>query len=61
MGRNDKSLFSTEEMNSKCSDSFKITWKMISTKIDVLSCSLFFSSTRLRDNVILRECEQGQK
>lgn len=61
MGRNDKSIFATEEMNLQCSDSFKITWKMISTTIDALSCLDFFSSTRLRDNVILRECEQGQK
>ena len=58
MGRNDKSIFATEEMNLQCSDSVKITWTMISTKIDAIR---FFSSTRLRDNVILRECEQGQK
>lgn len=43
MGRNDKSVFATEEMNLQCSDSFKITWKMISTKIDALSCLDFLA------------------
>ena len=43
MGRNDKSVFATEEMNIQCSDSFKITWKMISTKIDALSCLDFLA------------------
>ena len=43
MGRNDKSIFATEEMNFQCSDSFKITWKMISTKIDALSCLDFLA------------------
>lgn len=43
MGRNDKSIFATEEMNLQCSDSFKITWKMISTKIDALSCLDFLA------------------
>ena len=43
MGRNDKSVFATEEMNIQCSDSFKITGKMISTKIDALSCLDFLA------------------
>ena len=43
MGRNDKSVFATEEMNIQCSDSFKIAWKMISTKIDALSCLDFLA------------------
>ena len=43
MGRDDKPIFATEEMNLQCSDSFKITCKMISTKIDALSCLDFLA------------------